>query len=69
MRQRSPLYHLLLLLDNHPPLFFSPLMLLRQVVAISSVLLLQLISELLTHVSDLLPPTLFIFYVPLLLFS
>ena len=52
MRQRSPLYHLLLLLDNHLPHFVTPLMPPRQVVALSNVLLLQLSGELLARVYD-----------------
>ena len=56
MRQRNPLYRLLLLLDRHPLLYFAPLTQPKQVVALSYVLLLQLFSELLAHVSGWLPP-------------
>ena len=56
MRQRNPLYRLLLLLDRHPLLYFAPLTQLQQVVALSCVLLIQLSGELLVHVSDWLPP-------------
>ena len=61
MRQRSPLYRLLLLLDNHLALFFALLMQPRQVIALS--------CELLVHVFCLLPPAPTLVYVPLLLTS